>query len=114
MIILLLFSDILGSWIRVGKILPLLPKNCSTAFLTVYGGMLIENDQLKKILTYGYSAKKNCFDYRVHGIQINYLVLTVSTKNLVSKNMYRVPRYYQKNVENLPSKPNQQNLTHFC
>ena len=29
------------------------------------------------------------------------------------ENMHRDPRYYQKSVENQPSKPNQQNLTHF-
>merc|ERR1712243_451325 len=58
-------------------------------------------------------VKKNRSDYRVHGIQIDRLGLTVSTQKSVLKNMHRVPRYYQKSVENRPSKPNQQNLTHF-
>ena len=57
--------------------------------------------------------KKNCSDYRVHGIQIDWLRLTVSMQKSVLKNMHRVPRYHQKSVKNWPSKPNQQNLTHF-
>ena len=59
------------------------------------------------------SEKKNCSDYRVHGIQIDRLGLTVSTQKSVLKNMQPVPRYHQKSVKNWPSKPNQQNLTHF-
>ena len=60
-----------------------------------------------------YKRKKNCSDYGVHGIQIERLGLTVPTQKSVLKNMHRVPRYYQKSVQNRPSKPNQQNLTHF-
>ena len=56
---------------------------------------------------------KNCSDYRVHGIQIDRLGLTISTQQSALKNMHRVPRYYQKSVQNWPSKPNQLNLTHF-
>ena len=59
------------------------------------------------------SVKKKCSDYRIHGIQIDRLGLTVSTQKSVLKNMHRVPRYYQKDVKNRPSQPNQQNLTHF-
>ena len=57
--------------------------------------------------------KKNCSDYGVHGIQIDRLGLTISTQKSVLKNMHRVPRYYQKSAQSWPSKPNQQNLTHF-
>ena len=60
-----------------------------------------------------YRWKKICSDYRVHGIQIDRLRLTVSMQKSVLKNMHRVPRYHQKSVKNWPSKPNQQNLTHF-
>ena len=60
-----------------------------------------------------YKWKKNCSDYGVHGIQIERLGLTVPTQKSVWQNMDRVPRYYQKSVQNRPSKPNQQNLTHF-
>ena len=52
-------------------------------------------------------------DYRVHGIQIDRLKLTISTQKLVIKNLQEVPRYYKKSVKIRPSKPNQQNLTHF-
>ena len=58
-------------------------------------------------------CQKNCSDYRVHGIQIDRLGLTISTQKSVLKNMHRVPRYYQKSVQNRPSKPNLQNLIHF-
>ena len=57
--------------------------------------------------------KKNCSDYGVHGIQIDRLGLTISTQKSVLKNMHRVPRYYQKTVQNLPSRPNRQNLACF-
>ena len=60
-----------------------------------------------------YKWKKNCSDYGVHGIQIERLGLTVPTQKSVLKNMHRVPRYYQKSVQNRPSKPNHRNLTHF-
>ena len=60
-----------------------------------------------------YKWKKNRLDYRVHGIQIDRLGLTVSMQKSVLKNMHRVPRYYQKSVQNRPSKPNLQNLIHF-
>ena len=39
------------------------------------------------------SEKKNCSDYRVHGIQNDRLGLTVSTQKSVLKNEHRVPRY---------------------
>ena len=52
-------------------------------------------------------------DYRVQGIQIDRLGLTVSMQKSVLKNMHRVQRYYQKSVLNRPSKLKQQNLTHF-
>ena len=45
------------------------------------------------------SEKKNRSDYRVHGIQIDRLNLTVSTQKLVLKNMHRVPRYRTKCVK---------------
>ena len=35
------------------------------------------------------------------------------TQKLFLKKMHRVSRYYQKSVKNQPSKPNQQNFTHF-
>ena len=57
--------------------------------------------------------KKHYFDYGVHGIQIDRLRLTISTQKSVLKNVHRVPRYRPKRVQNLPSKPNQQNSTHF-
>ena len=38
------------------------------------------------------------FFFRVHGIQIDQLGLTISTQKLVLKNMHRVPRNYQKIV----------------
>ena len=57
--------------------------------------------------------KKKCSDYGVHGIQIDRLGLTISTQKSVLKNVHRVQRYYQKSVQNRPSKPNQQNLTRF-
>ena len=60
-----------------------------------------------------YRWKKICSDYRVHGIQIDRLRLTVSMQKSVLKYMHRVPRYHQKSVKNRPSKPNHQNLTHF-
>ena len=59
------------------------------------------------------SEKKNCSDYRVHGIQINQLGLTISTQQLVLKKVHRVLRYHQKSVQNWTSKPNQQILTYF-
>ena len=43
-----------------------------------------------------FPLKKNCSDYGVHGIQIDRLGLMVSKQKSVLKNMYRVPRYYQK------------------
>ena len=52
-------------------------------------------------------------DHRVHCIQMDRLGLTVSTWKSVLKNMHWVSRYYKKSVENRPSKPNHQNLTHF-
>ena len=61
-----------------------------------------------------YKWKKNCLDYRVHGIQIDRLGLTVSMQKSVLKNRHRVPRLYKKSVENRPSKPNHHYLTHFC
>ena len=45
------------------------------------------------------SEKKSCSDYRVHGIQIDGLNLTVSTQKLVLKNMHPVPRYRPKCVK---------------
>ena len=39
------------------------------------------------------SEKKNYSDYRVHGIQIDRLGLTVSTQKSFFKNMLRVLRY---------------------
>ena len=57
--------------------------------------------------------KKICADYRVHGIQIDRLRLTVSMQKSVLKKKHWVPRYYQKSGQNRPSKPNLQNLTHF-
>ena len=57
--------------------------------------------------------KKKFYVYRVHYTQNNRLELTVSTQKSVLKNIHRVPRNYQKSVENRPSTPNQQNLTHF-
>ena len=60
-----------------------------------------------------YQWKKNCSHYGVHGIQIDRLGLTVPTQKSVLKNMYRVPRYYQKSAQNRSTKPNQQKLTHF-
>ena len=68
---------------------------------------------LKMALPPYISEKKISLDYRVHGIQIDRLGLTVSTQKSVLKNMQPVPRYHQKSVKNWPSKPNQQNLTHF-
>ena len=58
-------------------------------------------------------VKKNRSDYRVQGIKIDQLGLTISTQKSVLKNVHRVPRYYPKSVQNRPSKPNQQNLTHI-
>ena len=57
--------------------------------------------------------EKNRSDYRVHGIQNDRLNLMVSMLKSVLKNMHRVPRYYQKTVQNRLSKPNQQNMTYF-
>ena len=54
-----------------------------------------------------YKWRKFFSDYRVHGTQIDWLGLTVPMQKSVLKNMYR------KSVRNRPSKPNQQNLTHF-
>ena len=45
------------------------------------------------------SPVKNRSDYRVHGIQIDWLGLMVSKKKLGLKNMHRVPRYRQKCVK---------------
>ena len=41
------------------------------------------------------SEKKNCSDYRIHGIQIDQLELTISMQKSVLKYMHGVPRYYQ-------------------
>ena len=43
-----------------------------------------------------YNWKKKSSDYRLHGTQNDRLELTVSTQKSVLKNMYWVPRYYQK------------------
>ena len=54
---------------------------------------------LSKFLCPFISEKKNCLDYRVHGIQNDRLNLTVSTQKLVLENMHRVPRYSPKCVK---------------
>ena len=66
-----------------------------------------------KVIAPFITRKKIRSVYKVYGTQNDRLELTVSTQKSVLKNMHRVPRYYQKSVENRPSKPNQQNLTHF-
>ena len=43
--------------------------------------------------------KKNCSYYRVHGIQIDRLGLTVSTQKLVLKTMHWVPSYRSKCIK---------------
>ena len=43
-------------------------------------------------------GKKRKKDYRVHGIQINWLGPMISTLKSDLKNMHQVPRYYQKCV----------------
>ena len=60
------------------------------------------------------SEEKKSFEYRVHGIQNDRLRLTVSTQKFVLKNMHRVPRYYQKGVQNQPSKPRGQSHFQVC
>ena len=61
----------------------------------------------------GVQRQKNCSDFGVHGVQIDWLGLTISTQKSVLKNMHHVPRCYPKSVKNRPSKPNLQNLIHF-
>ena len=53
----------------------------------------------KKLLESKLSEQKNRSEYRVHGILIDQLGLTVSTQISVLKNMYRVPRYWPKCVK---------------
>ena len=53
----------------------------------------------KKLLESKLSEQKNRSEYRVHGILIDRLGLTVSTQISVLKNMYRVPRYWPKCVK---------------
>ena len=45
---------------------------------------------------YSEISRQNGLGYRVHGMQIDRLGLTVPTQKSVLKNMYQVPRYYQK------------------
>ena len=45
-----------------------------------------------------YQWKKNCSDYGVHGIQIDWLGLTISMQKSDLKKMHRVPRYHPKCV----------------
>ena len=69
---------------------------------------LFKKDEMSKM-----NKNKSFSHYGVHGIQIDRLGLTVPTQKSVLKNMHRVPRYYQKSVQNRSTKPNQQKLTHF-
>ena len=85
-----------------------LPRILEFSYFILLWKIFIENGSDPFI-----GEKKICSDYRVHGIQIDRLRLTVSMQKSVLKNMHWVPRYHQKSVKNWPSKPNQQNLTHF-
>ena len=53
-----------------------------------------------------FKGEKNCSDYGVHRIQIDRLGLTISTQKSILKIVHRVPRFYQKSVQNQPSKQN--------
>ena len=83
-------------------------------FFRVFGLCLLFENKPTKWLRLLYKwEKKNCSDYRVHGIQIDRLVLTVPMQKSIFKNLHRLLRYQPKCVKNRPSKPNQLNLTHF-
>ena len=54
--------------------------------------------KFKMVLT-PFRWEKNCADYRVHGIQIDRLGITVSTQKSVLKNMRRGQRYRTKCIK---------------